>query len=202
MGEVGLVSDFKMRDGVSLCIRGTFPERNLLVQLNEKEMENAFGWSMANKNRDGIKTSQCCCVKIGILQMGNLCPYCNLALLLLTLDHHFTSETCDSCGHNDRIKQLYNSQVSAVLVLVLRGVHLEMSWWASQFLVQLLHNKCIWFMPDTFSFEDDDSLCCCVFCYSLAPTTFHRKEEMEEGGEQWFPPQTSSGHFSYRELSL
>lgn len=88
-------------------------------------------------------SSQCCCAKIAILQSRNLCPYCNLALLLLTLDHHFTSETCGSRGHNDRIKQHYNSQVSAVLVLVLGGVHLEMSWQASQFLVQLLHNKCI-----------------------------------------------------------
>lgn len=67
-----------------------------------------------------------------------LCPYCNLAQLLLTPDHHFTSEACDSHGHNDRIKQHYNSQVSALLVLVLWGVHLETSWQTSQFLVQLL----------------------------------------------------------------
>lgn len=84
-------------------------------------------------------SSQFCCVKIGTLQNRNcLCPYCNLTQLLLTLDHHFTSKTCDSHGHNDRIKQHYNSQVSALLVLVLWGVHLEMSWQASQFLVQLL----------------------------------------------------------------
>lgn len=88
-------------------------------------------------------SSQFCRAKIGILQKRNLCPYCSLAQLLLTPDHHFTSKTCDSRGHNDRIKQHYNSQVSALLVLVLWGVHLEMSWQASQFLVQLLHNKCI-----------------------------------------------------------
>lgn len=41
--EVVLVSDFEMRDGVSQYIHGTFPERNLLVQLNEKKMESTFG---------------------------------------------------------------------------------------------------------------------------------------------------------------
>lgn len=41
--EVVLVSGLEMRDGVSQCIHGTFPERNLLVQLNEKKMENTFG---------------------------------------------------------------------------------------------------------------------------------------------------------------
>lgn len=66
--EVVLVSDFEMRDGVSQYIHGTFPERNLLVQLNEKKMENTFGWSMANKNREMGLSSQFCCVKIGTFQ--------------------------------------------------------------------------------------------------------------------------------------
>lgn len=58
-------------------------------------------------------------------------------------------------------------------------------------------------MPDTFCFEDDDGLRCCVLCHSLAPTTFHGKEVMGEGEESNdFFPKTSSGHFSYRELSL
>lgn len=57
-------------------------------------------------------------------------------------------------------------------------------------------------MP-AFCFEDDDGLCCCVLCHSVVPTMFHGKEVMGEGEESKdFLPETSSGHFSYRELSL
>lgn len=57
-------------------------------------------------------------------------------------------------------------------------------------------------MPDT-CLEDDGGLQCCVLYHSLALTTFHGKEVMGEGEESNdFLPKTSSGHFSYRELSL
>lgn len=58
-------------------------------------------------------------------------------------------------------------------------------------------------MLAAFSFEDDDGLCCYVLWHSLVPTMFHGKELMGEGEESNdFLPETSSGHFSYRELSL
>jgi len=58
-------------------------------------------------------------------------------------------------------------------------------------------------MPAAFRFEDDDGLCCCVLCLSRVPTMFHGKELVGEGEERNdFLPETSSGHFGYRELSL
>lgn len=38
-----LVSDFQMRDVVSMCVHGTLPKRNPLIQLDEKKMGNTFG---------------------------------------------------------------------------------------------------------------------------------------------------------------
>ena len=59
--ELVLVSDFQMRDVVSVYIHGTLPKRNHLIQLGEKKMENTFGLNLGNKNRDGLRQPALLC---------------------------------------------------------------------------------------------------------------------------------------------